>query len=279
MQASLKKRSLIRWTHQIPGENFALLNEAVLRHGVSVIGSAPYVEASVEKAKKNISLIFDIADTHRLGYVDFHLDYNLDAKPEPLIYEVIAQATQRYHSIVEHLTSAVASDNLDNAKHGPCPRITIGHATRLQLFSPDEWRALADAISGLPITFVSLPQSDMYMQGRAFQDEPLGAPRGTLRVPYVAQRYGIEIAMSVNNVDNAFTPQGSLDPCPYVPSALEYSRQLHQKTFASLWCVGLAILIPFSFFASPLVLFINFCVRMMIYAFVLLDFRMVYVFF
>jgi hypothetical protein len=115
---------------------------------------------------------------------------------------------------VEHLTStrtAVASDNLNSAKR-PCPRITIGHATRLQLFSPDEWRALADAISGLPITFVGLPQSDMYMQGRAFQDEPLGAPRGTLRVPYLAQRYGIEIAMSVNNVDNAFTPQGSLDP-------------------------------------------------------------------
>ena len=201
--------------HQIPGENFALLNEAVLRHGVSVIGSAPYVEASVEKAKKNIGLIFDIADTHGLGYVDFHLDYNLDAKSEPLIYEVIAQATRRYHSTVEHLTSsgtAVASDTESDYAKRPCPRITIGHATRLQLFSPDEWRALADAISGLPITFVALPQSDMYMQGRAFQDEPLGAPRGTLRVPYLAQRYGIEIAMSVNNVDNAFTPQGSLDP-------------------------------------------------------------------
>lgn len=116
---------------------------------------------------------------------------------------------------MEHLTSsgtAVASDTHSDYAKRPCPRITIGHATRLQLFSPDEWRALADAISGLPITFVGLPQSDMYMQGRAFQDEPLGAPRGTLRVPYLAQRYGIEIAMSVNNVDNAFTPQGSLDP-------------------------------------------------------------------
>jgi len=196
--------------HQIPGENFALLNEAVLRHGVSVIGSAPYVEPSVEKAKKNINLIFDIADTHRIDYVDFHLDYNLDAKSEPLIYEVIAQATRRYHRLTSSITAASHTD-LDYVKR-PCPRITIGHATRLQLFSPDEWRALADAISGFPITFVGLPQSDMYMQGRAFQDEPLGAPRGTLRVPYLAQRYGIEIAMSVNNVDNPFTPQGSLDP-------------------------------------------------------------------
>ncbi|KIM43132.1 hypothetical protein M413DRAFT_396626 [Hebeloma cylindrosporum] len=193
--------------HQIPGENFALLSQAAVRHGVSVIGSAPYVEPSIEKAKKNIGLIFDLADSHGLGYVDFHLDYNLDAKSEPLIYEVIAQATRRYHTTVEHSTSSGTA-----ATRPSCPRITIGHATRLQLFSPGEWRALADAISGLPITFVGLPQSDMYMQGREFQDEPLGAPRGTLRVPYLAQRYGIEIAMSVNNVDNAFTPQGSLDP-------------------------------------------------------------------
>jgi len=64
----------------------------------------------------------------------------------------------------------------------------------------------------MPITFVSLPQSDIYMQGRSFQDQPLGAPRGTLRVPYIARKYGIDIAMSVNNVDNPFTPQGSLDP-------------------------------------------------------------------
>ncbi|KAF8964293.1 hypothetical protein BDZ97DRAFT_1660701 [Flammula alnicola] len=179
---------------QMPGENFNLLKEASLYNGVSVVGSAPYVEPSIEQAKKNINLIFDIADAQRVNLVDFHLDYNLDPNSEPLIYEVIAQANRR------------------NTSKRRCPRITIGHATRLQLFSAEQWRGLADAISDLPITFVGLPQSDMYMQGRAFTGEPLGAPRGTLRVPYVAQHYGIEIAMSVNNVDNAFTPQGSLDP-------------------------------------------------------------------
>ena len=253
--------------HQIPGENFALLNEAVLRHGVSVIGSAPYVEPSVEKAKKNINLIFDIADTHRLNYVDFHLDYNLDAKSEPLIYEVIAQTTRRYHRTMDHLTSSItaASDtDLDYAKR-PCPRITIGHATRLQLFSPDEWRALADAISGFPITFVGLPQSDMYMQGRAFQDEPLGAPRGTLRVPYLAQRYGIEIAMSVNNVDNPFTPQGSLDPL----SLCSFGVGIFQASTPEDIRVLMVCHNPFFFLTTP-ALFIDVSVHMMLCA----SFRM-----
>ena len=211
----------------IPGENFSLLKQAAQRHNVSVVGSAPYVEPSVEQAKSNISHIFDIADSEGIDHVDFHLDYNLDPTAEPLIYEVITQARKRYYHIsggtplgknynAEEGAPLTPRRNAslisENATKRSCPRITIGHATRLQLFSDVQWRELAKSISDMPITFVSLPQSDIYMQGRSFQDQPLGAPRGTLRVPYIARKYGIDIAMSVNNVDNPFTPQGSLDP-------------------------------------------------------------------
>jgi hypothetical protein len=89
--------------------------------------------------------------------------------------------------------------------------ITLSHATRLQLFTPAQWRELKESIDGLSITFVGLPQSDMYMQGRGSHDLPLGPPRSTLRVPYILNNFGIEIAMGVNNIENAFTPQGSLD--------------------------------------------------------------------
>ncbi|KAH9480297.1 hypothetical protein JR316_0006895 [Psilocybe cubensis] len=218
--------------HRKPGRNFELLEEASLRHGVSVVGSAPYVEPSIAQAKMNVGLIFDIADARGIDHVDFHLDYNLDPESEPLIYEVIAQAKKRYQTtprgdpdgsqqaMVSSSRSSIDAEDAADApishttspSKRPCPRITIGHATRLQLFSPEQWRALIDAISDLPIVFVGLPQSDMYMQGRSFWDAPLGAPRGTLRVPYLHEKYGIEIAMSVNNVENAFTPQGSLDP-------------------------------------------------------------------
>ncbi|KAF8194170.1 Metallo-dependent hydrolase [Pholiota molesta] len=165
-------------------------------------------EPTIEQAKKNINLVFDIADTHGLDLVDFHLDYNLDPSSPPLIYEVIAEAKPSSSNGNRILTSAPAKR--------PCPRITIGHATQL------------------PVTFVGLPQSDMYMQGRTFTDAPLGAPRGTLRVPYIAQNYGIEVAMSVNNVDNAFTPQGVLILFPSVLLALEYSRRRRRMTFIRL---------------------------------------------
>ena len=65
----------------------------------------------------------------------------------------------------------------------------------------------------LPVTLVGLPQSDMYMMGRQVRSPP----RGTLNVCRLATEHGIEVAMGVNNVQNAFTPQGSVDPLGLCP--------------------------------------------------------------
>lgn len=186
------------------GSNYRLLVEASERREVEVIGSAPYVEPTIAQSKKNIALILELAG-RRGVHADFHLDYNLDPSSEPLIYEVISQAN-RLRRFWLPLPAEVVGAVI------PRKRITIGHATRLQLFSPAQWKDLAYAIGALPITFVGLPNSDLYMQGRTDTDEPLGAPRGTLRVPYIARKYGFQMAMSVNNIENAFTPQGSVDP-------------------------------------------------------------------
>jgi hypothetical protein len=174
-----------------PGRNYSLLVQAVETLGIRVVGSAPYVEPTTEQAKANIGLVLNLAQKHGC-HVDFHLDYNLDPESEPLIHEVISEAKKLSWSRES--------------------RITIGHATRLQLFTPAEWHDLAAAIGDLPITFVGLPQSDMYMLGRQDTDTLLGPPRSTLRIPYIANKYSIEMAMSVNNAQNAFTPQGSVDP-------------------------------------------------------------------
>lgn len=174
-----------------PGRNFSLLVQAAETPGINVIGSAPYVEPTLQQAKANIALVLKLAQKHAC-HVDFHLDYNLDPGSEPLIYEVISQAK---------LLSW--SNSL---------RITIGHATRMQLFTTAQWGELVTAIDELPIIFVGLPQSDMYMLGREGTGTLLGPPRSTLRIPYIANKYGLEVAMSVNNAQNAFTPQGSVDP-------------------------------------------------------------------
>ncbi|KAK0464595.1 Metallo-dependent hydrolase [Desarmillaria tabescens] len=178
-------------TDTTPGSNYHFLKQALEDPEVEAVGSAPYVESNIAQAKKNITLILELAARTGL-HADFHLDYNLDPSTEPLIWEVIREAKR----IGMNRTGG----------------ITIGHATRLQLFTPDQWQELKEAIGKLPITLVSLPNSDLYMQGREDRDKPLGPPRSTLRVPYIARKYDLQVAMSVNNIENAFTPQGSMDP-------------------------------------------------------------------
>lgn len=171
-------------SHEDPGTNYELLVEAMGRMGVDVVGSAPYVEKSSDHSKRNIFLILDLAD--RFNYhVDFHLDYNLDPQTTPLVHHLIDSLRMR---------------------HWPSQRrITIGHATRLMLFDDLQWKSLSSALAELPVTLVGLPNSDLYMQGGKY-------PSSTLNVPRLARKFQLEVAMSVNNVENAFTPQGSLDP-------------------------------------------------------------------
>jgi hypothetical protein len=177
--------------------NFEPLEKAASMPGVNVIGSAPYVEKSDELAKRNIAAVLDLAQKHSL-LVDFHLDYNLDSDKGPLIYEVINQLKARSWSALK--------------THEGLPlTVTIGHVTRLSLFSAEEWRALKMSMQGLPIHFVGLPQSDLYMMGRQ-PEGPLFAPRGTLNILQLKNEHGIDAAMSINNLQNAFTPQGSADP-------------------------------------------------------------------
>jgi hypothetical protein len=71
---------------------------------------------------------------------------------------------------------------------------------------------MRDRIIKLPISFVGLPTSDVFMMGEL--DEEAGGGerfRGTLQVPQMMKRYGMQAALGVYNVGNAFTPQGSCD--------------------------------------------------------------------
>jgi len=178
-----------------PSRNLDLLRTAVQSKGISAIGSAPYVESSNELSLHNIRVVFELAVEHDL-HVDFHLDYNLSNSTRPMIHDVIQEMR-----------------TCDWTRKMPNKRVTIGHATRLSLFSDDDTLELKKEIGDLPISVVGLPQSDLYMMGR---DHP-ARPRGTLDVPYLTSKFGFDIAMSVNNVGNAFTPQGNVDPLGLCP--------------------------------------------------------------
>jgi hypothetical protein len=179
-----------------PNENYRALEGAAKQSSVSAIGSAPYVEKTVEASRANIAYILHLAQEHQL-MVDLHLDYNLDSSTKPLIYDVLAQIKSRGWDAFE-------------TRPGYVPTITIGHATRLSLMSSDEWKALKTQMKGLPVYFVGLPQSDLYMMGRT--TDSTMAPRGTLNILRLKNEHGMRVSLSVNNVQNPFTPQGSVDP-------------------------------------------------------------------
>jgi hypothetical protein len=177
-----------------------LLEVAVGKPGVEVIGSTPYVEANGDRdfQIKNIEWTIRTAKKYKL-HLDFHIDYNLDPSTQSYILEGI----RLLHDL------GWPSDP-DSAEFRT---IVFAHCTRLTLFTRQEWLDLRDKIQGLPISFVGLPTSDLFMMGRPNEDCGGGQrARGTLQALHMIQKYGLNVAIGVNNVGNPFTPQGSCDP-------------------------------------------------------------------
>ncbi|KAI0086515.1 hypothetical protein BDY19DRAFT_894810 [Irpex rosettiformis] len=214
-----------------PKKNFGLLAEASGVAGVEVVGSAPYVEASTELAKQNIKYLFKLAYSQDL-HLDFHLDYNLDQSTEPLIWDVLDELRSR----------------IETGRWKATKRVCVGHATRLTLWDADQWKKYRKLVAdhNLPITLVGLPQSDMYMMGR---DVPY-PPRSTLNISQLSREHGVTVAMAVNNVGNAFTPQGPPDPLALCPLGValfqsgtkaDCYRLIESVTSVSLEAVGLLL--------------------------------------
>ena len=165
-----------------------LMQEASTASYVDVIGSTPYVEADGEKMKKNVEWMVDLSIEHNV-HLDFHLDYNLDPNTEPLVWHVIKTLEEKdWHEQTKGRT------------------IVLGHCTRLTLFNEDEWRRLAEEIGDLPISFVGLPTSDLFMMRTE------NRVRGTLDIPALIKNYEVNACIGINNIGNAFTPHGSCDP-------------------------------------------------------------------
>jgi cytosine/adenosine deaminase-related metal-dependent hydrolase len=177
-----------------------LLEEAAGRDGVEVLGSTPYVETGGEREAQVGNIRFTVETAKRFGlHLDFHIDYNLDERNPAMVFE----ALELLHSM-----------NWPSHEGSPDFRtIVFGHCTRLTLFDNSEWKRLRDKIGNLPVSFVGLPTSDLFMMGRPNPDSGGGVrPRGTLQIPQMIKKYGLNGAIGINNVGNAFTPQGSCDP-------------------------------------------------------------------
>lgn len=164
-----------------------LMAAAAANENVQVLGSTPYVEDDEAKSKENVRWITQLALEHH-KHLDLHLDYFLEEDKQPLVWDVL--------QIVKRLAWPKTSDK----------QITLGHCTRLTRFRDEEWIRLKQEIGDLPVSFVGLPTSDLFMMRTPDH------VRGTLPVIQLINTYGLNAAIAVNNVGNAFTPQGSCDP-------------------------------------------------------------------
>ncbi|OOF97069.1 hypothetical protein ASPCADRAFT_205868 [Aspergillus carbonarius ITEM 5010] len=175
-------------------ENRRLMEEAVRQPQVDVIGTTPYVEATAEAAKQNIEWAVETA-LECNKHVDFHLDYNLDAGKEALVWFVLRTLKKKGWTV-----------------HSTDKRVMLGHCTRLTLFSGEEWELLSKEIrdNNIPVSFVGLPTSDMYMASPSSKGND--RPRGTLQILEMINKHGLDAVIGINNVGNAFTPWGSEDP-------------------------------------------------------------------
>ncbi|KAL8825681.1 MAG: hypothetical protein Q9170_007700 [Blastenia crenularia] len=176
-------------------ETRMLMEKALQRNGVDVVGSTPYVEADEDLMRRNIDWAIDTAIKYD-KHLDLHLDYNLDTSKEPMVYYLIDVLHKRQW-----------------VRKARDKQIVLGHCTRLTLFDKSQWVDLCAKIHNLPISFVGLPTSDLFMMGKPTQTEGGGERvRGTLQIPQMVQQYNLKGAIGVNNIGNSFTPQGSCDP-------------------------------------------------------------------
>lgn len=180
--------------------NMALVEQVLHEHGpeIGALGTTPYVETTRDMALRNIGWAVDKALRHNI-HLDFHLDYNLGVQNVANVWDVIR--------ILREQKWTQRTDKT----------IALGHCSRLTLFSDDEMASLATEIkeAKLPISFIGLPTSDLYMMGRPPDDSTTSSqrPRGTLQIPMMIKPpYNLNCALSINNVGNAFTPWGSVDP-------------------------------------------------------------------
>jgi len=198
-----------------------LMAQAAERWQVDVLGSTPYVESNLIQSKMNVRWIAGQA-LRRRKFLDLHLDYYIEPSRRPLIWNVID----------------ILQDLHWNNRSGRS--VTLGHCTRLTLFKTADLSRLSRLIesSKLPISFVGLPTSDLFMM-RISSTPNFQPQRGTLAIPDMIRKHGLQASIAVNNVCNAFTPQGSADPLSVASTCVGlYSAGTNSDTNLLYECVS-----------------------------------------
>jgi cytosine/creatinine deaminase len=165
----------------------ALLHEAMAR-GADLVGGCPQLEDGSTRAA--IDTLLAIAAEIDVG-VDLHTDETLDPGVEGLaeLAEIVS-ATGFAHPV------------------------TASHCVSLGMRSVERQRDVADALAAAGIAIVTLPATNLYLQGR---DHQQAMPRGLTAVKALRDA-GVVVAAGGDNLQDPFNPLGR--GCPFETAAL-----------------------------------------------------------
>ena len=156
-----------------------LMREA-MRMGGDLVGGIPYNDLDPER---HLDIVFGMAEAFGCG-LDFHLDFADDPR-------------------VRNIES-VAARTMAAGLQG---RVAAGHLTSPGAMPPDDAARIIEKILEAGISVLPLPATDLFLGGRG--EEP---PRFRSLAPVKELlSAGVNVAISSNNIRNAFTPSGRGD--------------------------------------------------------------------
>jgi cytosine/creatinine deaminase len=161
-----------------------VLEEAV-DHGIDVVGGCPHL---ADDPALQTRRMLDLAERHDLP-VDLHTDEQTDPRHVDLVdlaEQVIARGLQG--------------------------RVAASHCVRLGSLSAERLAPVLDVVARAGVGIVTLPITNLYLQGRDVSDKADGiVPRGLPPLRAILDA-GIPLAAGADNLRDPFNPVGSADP-------------------------------------------------------------------
>lgn len=191
-------------------ENLTRLRDA-LRYGVDAVGGAPSLDPDPVAA---VDALADIAADAGLP-LDLHIDETLD----PAVF------------VLPHLATVATAFDLP---------VTAGHCVSLAMQPAPTRRAVADQLAAAGVAVVTLPQTNLYLQGR---DLGPHRPRGLTAVAEL-RAAGVVVAGGSDNIADPFNPIGRTDPLEtasllVAAGQLDVGSALDAVTTAARQAIGL----------------------------------------
>ncbi|WP_143757748.1 amidohydrolase family protein [Paenibacillus sp. FSL H7-0326] len=154
-----------------------LMKEAV-KLGADAVGGITYMDPDLDE---HLSFVFRLAAEYDLP-LDFHADFSLDPCDRGIMQ--IARRTKEF---------------------GYEGRVAAGHVTSLGAMPREEAVLCAQQIAESGVHIITLPATDLYMNGRQDTDN---VRRGLTPVRLLLEQ-GVNVLYGANNIRNAFTPFGT----------------------------------------------------------------------